>query len=178
MPRVAIELPDTLSGDGVVLRRMRADDAPAFAAAFRDDPELGRLLGLDEDPGEDAVRERIAAGGRNQLAVAGEDGGFLGQVMLHSHDERHRRCEVAFWLVPGARRRGLGSRAVGLVVSWAFEQLDLLRVEMTTTPDNPSVPALARRLGFTQEGVLRKRNVERGQRVDVVWFGVLREEWR
>ena len=38
--------------------------------------------------------------------------------------------------------------------------------------------ALAERLGFTQEGVLRKRNVERGQRVDVVWFGVLREEWR
>jgi RimJ/RimL family protein N-acetyltransferase len=25
--------------------------------------------------------------------------------------------------------------------------------------------------------VLRQRNVERGQRVDVVWFGVLREEW-
>ncbi len=49
---------------------------------------------------------------------------------------------------------------------------------MTTTPENPSVPALARRLGFAQEGVLRKRNVERGQRVDVVWFGVLREEWR
>jgi len=49
---------------------------------------------------------------------------------------------------------------------------------MTTTPDNAAVFALARRLGFTQEGVLRKRNVERGQRVDVVWFGVLREEWR
>ena len=175
---MAIELPDTLTGDGVVLRRMRADDAPAFAAAFRDDPELGRLLGIDEDPGEDAVRERIAAGRRNQLAVAGEDGDFLGQVMLHSHDEGHRRCEVAFWLVPGARRRGLGSRAVALVVSWAFAELDVLRVEMTTTPDNPAVPALARRLGFTQEGVLRKRNVERGQRVDVVWFGVLREEWR
>jgi RimJ/RimL family protein N-acetyltransferase len=39
------------------------------------------------------------------------------------------------------------------------------------------VAALARRLGFTREGVLRKRNVERGRRVDVVWFGVLREEW-
>jgi RimJ/RimL family protein N-acetyltransferase len=25
--------------------------------------------------------------------------------------------------------------------------------------------------------VLRQRNIERGRRVDVVWFGVLREEW-
>lgn len=55
--------------------------------------------------------------------------------------------------------------------------LDLLRVEMTTTPENPAVPALARRLGFTQEGVLRARNIQRGQRVDIIWFGVLREEW-
>ena len=171
-------LPDTLTGDEVVLRRMRPADAPAFAAAFREDPELGRLLGLDQDPDEDAVRERIAAGRGNQLAIAGDGGEFLGQVMLHSHDERHRRCEVAFWLVPGARRRGLGSRAVALVISWAFAELDLLRVEITTTPDNDAVFALARRLGFTQEGVLRKRNVERAQRVDVVWFGVLREEWR
>ena len=37
-------------------------------------------------------------------------------------------------------------------------------------------PELGRLLGM--EGVLPKRNVERGQRVDVVWFGVLREEWR
>jgi RimJ/RimL family protein N-acetyltransferase len=58
-----------------------------------------------------------------------------------------------------------------------FEALDLLRVEMTTTPDNPVVPALGRRLGFSQEGVLRARNFERGQRVDLVWFGLLREEW-
>ena len=65
-----------------------------------------------------------------------------------------------------------------LVVSWAFEELDVLRVELTTTPDNAGVFALAERLGFAHEGVLRKRNVERGERVDVVWFGVLREEWR
>ena len=37
--------------------------------------------------------------------------------------------------------------------------------------------ARGRGLGFRQEGVLRKRNVERGRRVDIVWFGVLREEW-
>ena len=48
---------------------------------------------------------------------------------------------------------------------------------MTTTPENPAVPALARRLGFTEEGRLRARNVERGQRVDILWFGVLQEEW-
>jgi len=182
MPRVRIELPQRLEGDEVVLRRLRPDDAPAYVAAFRADPELGRLLGMEEDPVEARVRERaerlpaLAADGRIVELAIGEP--FVGSVILHSFDEHHRRCEVGFWLVPAARGRGVGSRAVALAVSWAFEQLDLLRVEMTTTPDNAAVFALARRLGFTQEGVLRKRNVERGQRVDVVWFGVLREEWR
>ena len=98
-------------------------------------------------------------------------------VLLHSYEEQHRRCEVAFWLIPGARRRGVGSQAVRLLVSWAMRELDLLRVELTTTSDNTPVDALARSLGFTREGVLRKRNIERGERVDVVWFGLLREEW-
>jgi len=179
---VRIDVPDTLTADGVVLRRLRADDAPAYAAAFRDDPELGRLLGMEEDPEEPGLRERaerlpaLAAEGRMAELAIGE--AFAGTVTLHSFDEHHRRCEIGFWLVPAARGQGLGSAAVALAVSWAFDALDLLRVEMTTTPDNEAVVALARRLGFEREGVLRKRNVERGQRVDVVWFGVLREEWR
>jgi RimJ/RimL family protein N-acetyltransferase len=180
-----IELPEALTGDGVVLRRLRADDAGAYVAAFRADPDLARLLGMEEDPAEAAVRdraerlvERAAEGTVVELAVSDPaDDAFLGSMILHSFDWKHRRCEVGFWLVPAARGRGVGSRAVALAVSWAFDELDLLRVEMTTTPDNGAVFALARRLGFAQEGVLRRRNVERGARVDVVWFGVLREEW-
>jgi RimJ/RimL family protein N-acetyltransferase len=182
---MTIELPDSLTDGDVVLRRLRAGDAEAYVAAFRADPDLGRLLGMEEDPDEAKVRERaerlpgLAAEGRLvELAISDPaDDAFLGSMMLHSFDGTHRRCEVGFWLVPAARGRGVGSRSVALAVSSALETLDLLRVEMTTTPDNDAVFALARRLGFAQEGVLRKRNVERGVRVDVVWFGVLREDW-
>jgi RimJ/RimL family protein N-acetyltransferase len=174
--RVMIGLPDTLEGDGVRLRRLREDDAPAYAAAFREDPELGRLIGAETDPDEAKVRERAGQG--FELVVAGPGDTYAGSVLLHSLDERNRHCEVGFWLVPAARGQGLASRAVRLVVSWAFEALGVLRVEMTTTPDNAAVFALAERLGFTHEGVLRKRNIERGERVDVAWFGVLREDWR
>jgi RimJ/RimL family protein N-acetyltransferase len=99
-------------------------------------------------------------------------------VLVHSLHGHHRRGEIGFWVIPGQRRQGLGSGAVALMLSWLFDELELLRVEMTTTPENQAVPALAQRLGFTQEGVLRARNVERGQRVDLLWFGLLREEWR
>jgi RimJ/RimL family protein N-acetyltransferase len=144
------------------------------------------VLGIERDPDEvellewlERNRERAATGAGASLTTAdAETDAFLGAVTLHSLAWQHRRCEVGFWLVPGARGRGLGARTVTLAVSWLFGELDLLRVEITTTPDNAAVAALAARLGFAQEGILRQRNVERRQRVDVVWFGVLREEWQ
>jgi [ribosomal protein S5]-alanine N-acetyltransferase len=180
-----LSLAEPLSDGRVTLRLMRADDAPACAAAFRNDPDLGRLIGVERDPEEAGIRERIARqdehaieGRSLQLAVADPlSDGFWGAMILHSFDWHSRRAEIGFWLVPAVRGRGVGSAAVALAVSWAFTELHLLRLEMTTTPENPAVPALARGLGFTQEGVLRARNVERGRRVDIVWFGLLREEW-
>jgi len=180
-----LALPEPLSDGRVTLRWMRVDDAPACAAAFRDDPDLGRLIGVERDPDESGIRERIARQDANasegrslQLAIADPvSDAYWGAMILHSFDWHSRRAEIGFWLVPAARGQGVGSAAVALAVSWAFTKLDLLRLEMTTTPENPAVPALACRLGFTQEGVLRSRNIERGRRVDIVWFGLLREEW-
>ncbi|MGO9959407.1 MAG: GNAT family N-acetyltransferase [Solirubrobacteraceae bacterium] len=180
-----INLPDRLGDDLVSLRPMMPTDAAPYATAFSDDPDLGRLLGVEHDPDEQTVRERIEAETQPvddrtfcRLAIADPDtDAFWGAVLVHSLHGHHRRGEIGFWVIPGRRRQGIGSRAVSLMLSWLFDELELLRVEMTTTPENQAVPALAQRLGFTQEGVLRARNVERGQRVDLLWFGLLREEW-
>ncbi|HEX3691652.1 MAG TPA: GNAT family protein [Solirubrobacteraceae bacterium] len=178
-------LAEPVSDGRVTLRWMRAEDVAPCAQAFRDDPDLGSRIGVERDPDESSLRERIAGqqertaeGNSIQLAIADADSGaFWGAMFLHSFDWHNRRAEIGFWLIPAVRGRGVGVAAVRLAISWAFETYDLLRMEMTTTPDNPAVPALARRLSFTQEGVLRARNVERGRRVDIVWFGLLREEW-
>jgi RimJ/RimL family protein N-acetyltransferase len=176
-----VQAPGALAGDGVVLRLLRADDAPAYAAAFRADAQLASLLGLETDPDEAWVRERVAGASQRagfELAITtGVDDTLLGTVIVHHVEDEHGRAEVGFWLAPGARGAGLGSRAVTLVVGWLFEQAGLRRVELSTAPDNERALALARRLGFTREGVMRQRDVERGRPVDVVWFGLLREEW-
>jgi ribosomal-protein-serine acetyltransferase len=140
---------------------------------------------VERDPDERTVFERVRGqaeraqeGKAVELAIADPVSDALsGSLILHSFDWPHQRAEIGFWVISSARGRGLGSRAVGLALDWAFRDLDLLRVEMTTTPDNSAVPALAQRLGFTREGTLRSRNIERGQRVDILWFGILREEW-
>ena len=95
--------------------------------------------------------------------------------MLHTVAWRHKRAEVGYWLIPQARGRGIGRVAVSLLVDWAFEALDLDRIEISTTVDNAAARALAGSLGFDEEGVMIARNLERGQRVDVVLLARLRK---
>lgn len=176
-----MQAPASLAGDGVALRALRPADAPAYAAAFRDDPQLGTLIGIEHDPDEEAVLERIARAqdraGFELAITAGASDAFCGVAIVHTVAPEHGRAEVGFWLAPHARGAALGLRAVRLLVDWLFGQAGLRRIEMTTTPDNRGALVLAERLGFTQEGVLRRRAIERGRPVDIVWFGLLREEW-
>jgi RimJ/RimL family protein N-acetyltransferase len=176
-------VPENLERDGVALRRLRARDAGPFVAAFREDPDLGVVIGADEDPTENGVRRFIARqpGLRSRgefLGLAVTDTTkrpFLGHVMLHTLAWRHKRAEIGYWLAPSARGRGVGRTAVSLLVEWAFDELDLERVEITTTPDNGPARALAASLGFAEEGVMIARNLERGRRVDVMILARLRK---
>jgi RimJ/RimL family protein N-acetyltransferase len=178
-----LPVPENLEREGVALRRLRARDAGPFAAAFRDDPDLGIMIGADEDPTENGVRRFIAR--QPGLRARGEFLGmavtdsskrpFLGHVMLHTVAWRHKRAEIGYWLVPAARGRGVGHTAVSLLVDWAFDELALERLEITTTPDNGAARALAGSLGFVEEGVMLARNLERGRRVDVMILARLRK---
>ena len=175
-----------IEGDGWYLRPDRADDAPEVARAFAEDPQLAVDWGIDETLDEKLARkwwsehaaewERDA--GRHFAIVEAATDEFLGGVNFHRIDLVHKRAEVGFWLAPWARGRGIGSGAVFAACDWAFGHWDLKRIEMTTFPDNQASLALARKLGFTREGLLRSRNFERGAHVDMVMLGVLDGELR
>ena len=175
------EAPERLARDGVVMRPLRPDDGPAFAAAFADDRQLGALVGFEDDPDEAWFRASLDGEPRAGFALAVTAGGsdeLRGVVNVHHVEVEHGRAEIGFWLARHARGAGLGGRAVTVLVDWPFEHPWLRRLELTTTPVNAATLAFAERLGFTREGVLRQRVVERGAPVDIVWFGLLREEWR
>jgi [ribosomal protein S5]-alanine N-acetyltransferase len=172
-----MKLPATTS-DGVVrLRPLRPDDAAAYVGAFADDPDLARNRGLERVPDEAVFLTWIeVAEDFAELAIADQDDALLGSVILHSVDWHNRRGELGYWLVAGARGRGVTTRALRLALRWMFEDLGLERAEIATTPDNAGSLAVARRLGFAEEGLLRGRDVEEGRRVDIVILGLLRSD--
>jgi RimJ/RimL family protein N-acetyltransferase len=181
----SVALPREPSDGHVRLRRLECGDIDPYVAAFVDDPELGRLLGIESDPDDAVLRGRLErmdaafeSGRFVEVAIADDaSGAFLGSLTLHELDWKNRRGEVGFWIVLRARRRGVCERAVRLALRWMFDDLGLERVELTTTTDNAAVAELAPKLGFAREGTMRGRNLERGRRVDIVHFGLLRDEW-
>lgn len=173
-----------IQGEGWVLRPERLDDAAEMARAFAEDPQLAVDWGIDEIPNEDTARKWLGEhaelwqnGEGRHLAVANaETDALLGGVNFHHIETGHHRAELGFWLAPWARGRGIASGAVRAACAWAFDRWDLVRIEMTTLPDNEASLALARKLGFTREGLLRSRNFERGKQVDIVMLAVLAGE--
>lgn len=157
--------------------------APDWARAFEEDPHLAVDWGIEEHVDEQLAREWLtghaelwAAGEGRHWSVLAPDDEFLGGVNFLNIRREHHRAEVGFWLAPWARRRGVGTAAIGGLCRWGFEHWELVRIEMQTLPDNEPALALARKLGFQREALLRKRNFERGKQVDIIMLSLLRGE--
>jgi len=52
------------------------------------------------------------------------------------------------------------------------------KVVISCAIDNPRSRAVAERLGFVQEGILRQVGRLRDRYVDIVFYGLLVDEWR
>jgi len=118
---------------------------------------------------------------------------LLGSVSLDLFADR-QAAEMGYWIAREARRQGFALAAARLVVRWAFEEIGIQRLEILAYPGNAASQALAEKLGFRREGVLRGfLAVEPGKgragrvelpagstlppRDDQVQFSLLRSDW-
>ena len=111
-----------------------------------------------------------------QVAVI-VDGAIAG-VLGHEVDRENRTTTIGYWLAEDQQSRGLMTAAVKRLLEHAFDELRLNRVGIEVAPNNPRSRALAERLGFREEGVLREaeRFADDDYR-DLVLYSMLASEW-
>jgi ribosomal-protein-alanine N-acetyltransferase len=85
---------------------------------------------------------------------------------------------MGYYGMAGLNGRGLMGEAVRLVVTHAFRELGLHRVEANIQPGNEPSRALVKRLGFRQEGYSPRYLKIDGDWRDHERWAVLAEEWR
>jgi ribosomal-protein-alanine N-acetyltransferase len=86
-------------------------------------------------------------------------------------------AEIGYMLAESHHGRGLGTRAVALLVDKLFGETELERIYALVASENTPSCRLLERLGFTREGLMREHYVIQGARVDEVVYGLLRREW-
>lgn len=172
-----------LQGEGLSLRWLTRDDVPPLMAIFSDE-EVVRFMSVSLQRSEaDAlsflaeIHRGFVEGTLYQWGVEVE-GALAGTCTLSGIDRRHRRAELGFALAPAFRGRGLMGRALSVLLDFAFERLDLHRIEADSDPRNSASIRVLERLGFQREGTLRERYFQLGEVQDAVLFGLLRRERR
>jgi RimJ/RimL family protein N-acetyltransferase len=177
------ELP-TLRTARVSLRQLTAADTADIFAIFSD-PEVMRYWDhgpMTKPSDASAYIEQIHDGLRRrqlfQWGVSDASAGrIVGTCTLTHLSAAHQRGEIGFALARSHWGRGIAAEAVTTVVAFAFERLDLHRLEADADPRNDRSLRLLERLGFEREGCLRERYYVEGERQDAVLLGLLRPAW-
>jgi len=79
--------------------------------------------------------------------------------------------ERAYW------GKGYGTEAMNLILRFGFEQLNLRRVTLNVFEYNQRAYQSYIKCGFKEEGRMRQWMQRGGERFDLVFMGILREEW-
>ena len=177
--------PVFLEGDAVTLRPPEREDVE-FVQRCMNDARVWRPA-LDVNPANrdqcEEFFENVLSNeeGVHCLACDGEEP--LGIVTLTgsrygpSETSRARDAELAYWFHPDHHGRGYGSDAAARMVRYAFEDRNLRRLSARIGSFNDASAGLLESLGFEHEGTQREAGWFRGEYHDMLWYGLLREEW-
>lgn len=173
-----------LRGEKVTLRAFRRDDLPRWHE-FLNDVEVELLSGGDPprpqtlESLERRFNEKMMRDGGNSANFAVEaDAKLIGYCTLSRFDTLSQTCELG--IVIGDRAywgRGYGREATNLLLDYAFRMRNFRKVWLTVSATNERAYRAYRACGFVEEGRLRAHVWNNGQYIDLVYMGILRDEW-
>jgi ribosomal-protein-alanine N-acetyltransferase len=174
----------TIEARRVILRWIGEEDVDALYAIFSD-PEVMRYWSttplVDRNAAVDLLKDIHAGFEQRSLLKWGvarrTDNALIGTVTLINFDFTHRRAEVGYALGRAHWGGGYIQEALHALLGYAFEVLDLHRLEADVDPRNAASIRTLERLGFQREGYLRQRWQVGGEIQDALFYGLLRPDW-
>jgi [ribosomal protein S5]-alanine N-acetyltransferase len=125
-----------------------------------------------------ACRQMADEGSGARLAMdRASDETFLGWCSLTRWNPDHRSASLGYCLDDAAWGCGYATEAARALLQWAFDLLDLNRVQAETDTRNVASARVLEKLGFMREGTLREDCVVNGEASDSWVYGLLRREW-
>ena len=175
--------PFQLQTERLTLRFLAPEDAPALFRLFSD-PEALRYWSsgpwLHHAQAVDNIEQTLNGyrdGSSLRLALLLPGGELIGTVTLYAFDRRNHRCEIGYMLARPHWGRRYMPEALAALIGYAFQTLELHRIEADIHPANVASGRILEGLHFRREGHLRERWFVGGEVSDSVIYGLLRSDW-
>jgi ribosomal-protein-alanine N-acetyltransferase len=180
-----------LYGRRVVLRPLVPQDFNAWSEVRRRNGEWltqWEPMRLPHHPDPETNREVFAArcGSRDRERLAGSqyafgifvDGAFAGELNLNNIVRgAMQSATIGYWIDRARAGRSLMSESIVVLMQFAFEELNLHRLEICIIPRNSNSRRVVEKLDLREEGIAQRFLEINGAWEDHVRFGFTIEEW-
>jgi len=170
--------------DETVVRPLRASDTAAvYECIMRNTEHLREwMTWIDGLNGPSDVAAWLRSAEREAYehsafkAAIWRRSALAGFIDLHDIDWKNGSASIGYWLDRTFTGQGLMTQAVQLLTEYAFEALNLHRLEIHVATENHASRRIPERLGFKLEGVLRGAQRLRGTYVDHALYATIRDD--
>lgn len=104
---------------------------------------------------------------------------MIGTIGLHNYHEKNASASLGYVLSPDYWGRGLMVEAVKTIITFAFDELSIYRLECSHYDFNQQSKRVIEKVGFVFEGISRKNKVLlNGNRCDTHNYSILKSDWQ
>ncbi|WP_338751609.1 UDP-4-amino-4,6-dideoxy-N-acetyl-beta-L-altrosamine N-acetyltransferase [Bacillus sp. FJAT-52991] len=101
----------------------------------------------------------------------------IGLVYFNNIDDKNNKCHWGFYIGEDSVPKGSGSAMGYLGLEYIFNELKFHKVIGEVLERNTKSINFHEKMGFIKEGNLRKEILKNGDYIDIIRYGILKEEW-
>jgi RimJ/RimL family protein N-acetyltransferase len=170
-----------LKGKQLMLGRLKETDIADIVSWYEDEEFLRNLDAIPSFPKrENEIEKWINNKNDNTYTMAIrllDTKKIIGYVEFDGILWNHRNTWLSIAIGGNNRGQGYGKEALGLAINFAFQELNLHRIQLTVFEYNHRAISLYEKCGFKKEGSHREFLERDGRRYDMHLYGLLRHEW-
>jgi RimJ/RimL family protein N-acetyltransferase len=168
-----------LIGNNINLRPMEPEDVPLITEWLNNIEFQGRYTPLIQNSKEE-MKKRLSYVNRDdkEFVIQKKDGTKIGIVTYFMvKGGPYNFLEIGYYMILSERKKGYCTEAVKLFIDYLFLSQALERIQATTDSRNIASQRVLEKVGFREEGIIRKALFMKGTYVDISLFSILRDEW-
>ena len=99
----------------------------------------------------------------------------IGRIGIYKINQHNKIGEIGYWIAESAQGKGTITKSCTAMIDFCFTHLALNRIELKCGTENIKSNAIAKKLNFAEEGVIRQGEFLYNKFIDLNLYALLKE---